>query len=92
MLIFWIVMLHNGLALAGGYTLSYLFKNRDDIHRAVAIETGIQNSGLALVLIFTFFNGNGFMALVAAWWGVWHLISGFTFAFFFNRKLVQHPS
>lgn len=92
MLIFWIVMAHNGLALAGGYSLSYLVKNREDIHRAVAIETGIQNSGLALVLIFTFFNGNGFMALVAAWWGVWHLISGFTFAYFFNRKLIQHPA
>lgn len=89
MLIFWLVMLHNGLALGGGYALSYLFKNRNDIHRTVAIETGIQNSGLALVLIFTFFNGNGYMALVAAWWGVWHLISGFTVAYIFQRKSIH---
>lgn len=88
MLIFWLVMLHNGLALAGGYTLSYLLKNRNDMHRTVAIETGIQNSGLALVLIFTFFNGNGYMALIAAWWGVWHLISGFTMAYIFQRKSI----
>jgi len=92
MLIFWIVMLHNGLALAGGYSLSYLVKNQEDTHRAVSIETGIQNSGLALVLIFTFFNGNGFMALVAAWWGVWHLISGFTIAYFYNRTIGQQPA
>jgi bile acid:Na+ symporter, BASS family len=92
MLIFWLVMLHNGLALAGGFSLSYLIRNQKDTHRAVSIETGIQNSGLALVLIFTFFNGNGFMALVAAWWGVWHLISGFTVAYFYSRNMVQHPS
>jgi len=92
MLIFWLVMLHNGLALTGGYFLSYLFKNREDIHRTVAIETGIQNSGLALVLIFTFFNGNGYMALIAAWWGVWHLVSGFTLAWFFQRKSIPQLS
>lgn len=91
-MVFWLVLLHNGLALAGGYSLSMLFKNNDDIHRTVAIETGIQNSGLALVLIFTFFNGNGSMALVAAWWGVWHLISGFTFAYFMQRKPIVQPT
>jgi bile acid:Na+ symporter, BASS family len=44
--------------------------------RAVAIEVGIQNSALALVLIFGFFDGLGGMALVAAWWGIWHIIAG----------------
>ena len=92
LLVFWIVMLHNGLAIAGGYTLSYLVKNREDIHRTVAIETGIQNSGLALVLIFTFFGGNGYMALIAAWWGVWHLVSGFALAWAFQRNTVQLPT
>jgi bile acid:Na+ symporter, BASS family len=92
LVVFWLVMLHNGLALTGGYGLSYLFKNRTDFHRSIAIETGIQNSGLALVLIFTFFNGSGYMALIAAWWGVWHLISGFTFAWFFQRKALVQPA
>jgi BASS family bile acid:Na+ symporter len=92
LLVFWIVLIHNGLALAGGYWLSLLFKNREEVHRTVAIETGIQNSGLALVLIFTFFNGNGFMALIAAWWGVWHLVSGFVFAYSFQRKPVEQSA
>ncbi|MBX2968386.1 MAG: bile acid:sodium symporter family protein [Cyclobacteriaceae bacterium] len=92
LLVFWLVVFHNGLALSGGYGLSWLLKNDNKVHRAVAIETGIQNSGLALVLIFTFFNGNGYMALIAAWWGVWHLVSGFIFAYMFQRKSIQQPA
>jgi bile acid:Na+ symporter, BASS family len=92
LIVFWLVMIHNGLALLGGYSLSYVMRNRKDVHRSVAIETGIQNSGLALVLIFTFFNGNGYMALIAAWWGVWHLVSGFVFAYAFQRIPVQQPA
>lgn len=92
LMVFWLVVIHNGLALLGGYGLSWLLKNDNKVHRAVAIETGIQNSGLALVLIFTFFNGNGYMALMAAWWGVWHLVSGFIFAYMFQRKSIQQPA
>lgn len=78
--VFWIVLLHNGSALLLSYFFSASLKNDEATNRTIAIETGIQNSGLGLILIFTFFNGNPEMALVAAWWGVWHLISGFTFA------------
>ncbi|MEO5977686.1 MAG: bile acid:sodium symporter family protein [Chryseolinea sp.] len=84
--VFWIVILHNGLGLVGAYFLSTLLKNKEDVSRSVAIETGIQNSGLGLILIFTFFGGNGSMALVAAWWGIWHLISGFGFAWLIRKK------
>ena len=42
------------------------------------MEVGIQNSALALVIVFTFFDGLGGMAVIAAWWGVWHLIAGLT--------------
>lgn len=88
--IFWIVVLHNGLGLIGAYYFSAALKNSEAVNRTVAIETAIQNSGLGLVLIFTFFDGNGSMALVAAWWGVWHLVSGFLFSYFIQRKpLVQ---
>lgn len=88
--IFWIVVLHNGLGLISAYYFSAALKNSEAVNRTVAIETAIQNSGLGLVLIFTFFDGNGSMALVAAWWGVWHLISGFLFSYFIQRKsLVQ---
>jgi BASS family bile acid:Na+ symporter len=54
----------------------------------VAIETAIQNSGLGLVLIFTFFEGNADMALVAAWWAIWHLISGFSFAYLIQKRVL----
>lgn len=86
MTVFWVVLLHNALGLLGGYFFSKLLRNREDVNRAVAIETGIQNSGLALALIFSFFDGNGYMALIAAWWGVWHLVSGFSFAMFFKGR------
>jgi bile acid:Na+ symporter, BASS family len=78
--VFWIVLLHNGLALVAAYYFSKSLKNEEGVNRTVAIETGIQNSGLALILIFNFFDGNTAMAVVAAWWGVWHLVSGFAFA------------
>ncbi len=86
--VFWLVLLHNGLALLIAYYISKLLKNTESVNRSIAIETAIQNSGLGLVLIFTFFNGNGAMALVAAWWGIWHLVSGFTFAYFIQRKSI----
>lgn len=86
--VFWIVMLHNGLGLISAYYLSKAVKNSEAVNRSVAIETGIQNSGLGLILIFTFFDGNGSMALVAAWWGIWHLVSGFLFSFIVRRKVL----
>lgn len=78
--VFWIVLIHNGTALLAAYYFSAWLKNNEANNRTIAIETGIQNSGLGLILIFTFFDGHAEMALVAAWWGVWHLISGFAFA------------
>lgn len=88
--VFWIVLLHNGLALFGTYYFSVSLKNSEATHRTVAIETAIQNSGLGLILIFTFFDGNASMALVAAWWGVWHLVSGFAFSWYMrSRSLVS---
>jgi bile acid:Na+ symporter, BASS family len=87
--VFWIVLLHNGSGLIGAYYFSAALKNDEAVNRTVAIETGIQNSGLGLILIFNFFGGNTAMAVVAAWWGVWHLISGFAFAAFARTRLIQ---
>ena len=53
---------------------------------AVTIETGIQNSGLGLVLIFAFFGGLGGMAIVAAFWGIWHVVTGFIVSSLFARQ------
>jgi BASS family bile acid:Na+ symporter len=54
--------------------------------RAITIETGIQNSGLGLVLIFAFFGGLGGMAVAAAFWGIWHAISGLALAAVWSRR------
>jgi len=85
-LIFFLVLLHNGLALALGYFWAKGVKCPEGDARAIAIETGIQNSGLALLLIFNYFGGLGGMALIAAWWGIWHLISAFALAMLWRRK------
>ncbi len=81
-----LVLLHNALALAGGYGVARLAGLTEPDRRAVMIETGIQNSGLGLVLIFGFFNGLGGMAVVAGFWGVWHAISGIVLAGLLARR------
>ncbi len=73
-----IVMLLNAQTLFTGYFVGTVFKVHRADRRTLAIETGIQNSGLALVLIFNpkLFDANGGMAFMAAWWGIWQMISG----------------
>lgn len=85
-LVFLLVLLHNGLAIGGGYWWASIWKLPKKDRRAISIETGIQNSGLGLILIFNFFDGLGGMALVAAWWGIWHLIAGGTIAAIWNKR------
>lgn len=77
-LIFLIVFLHNLVALSTGFSVAKIFKLSGQDTRTITIETGIQNSGLALVLIFNpkLFNGIGGMAFIAALWGIWHIVSG----------------
>ncbi|NRB03317.1 MAG: bile acid:sodium symporter [Rhodobacteraceae bacterium] len=81
-----LVILHNALALGGGFTTATIAGLTPFDRRAVTIETGIQNSGLGLVLIFGFFGGLGGMAVVAAFWGIWHAISGLGLAAILARK------
>ena len=81
-----VVFLQNLIAILSGYFSARAFKLPEADRRAIAIEVGIQNSGLGLVLIFNFFDGLGGMAIVAAWWGVWHLISGLSLAAFWSRR------
>ncbi len=75
-----IVAVHNATALGLGFGAARLVGLPARDARAVSIEVGIQNSGLGLTLIFTFFAGLGGMALVTAWWGVWHIVAGLTLA------------
>ena len=79
-LVFLLVFTHNSLALLTGYGWSIVNGLAKSDARAIALETGIQNSGLGLIIIFNFFDGLGGMAMIAAWWGIWHLLSAFTLA------------
>lgn len=77
---FWLVVAHNLLALSLGALIGYLLRLPVADRRAVTLEVGIQNSGLGLVILFTFMPGAGGMMLITAFWGVWHLVSGLTLA------------
>ena len=92
-LVFIFVLLQNGLAMATGYFFGKINHLSVTDQRTLAIETGIHNSGLALALIFNpkIFPPElelGGMAIIAAWWGIWHIISGLTLAFFWSKKPV----
>jgi BASS family bile acid:Na+ symporter len=83
------VFVHNALALSLGFGAGRLLGLESRDVRAVTIEVGIQNSALGLVLIFNFFDGLGGMAIVAAWWGIWHIIAGLTVALVWSRRPVS---
>ena len=92
--VFFIVMLHNAVALATGYFGGRMAGlPRNDV-KSMTIETGIQNSGLGLALLFNhaifppeIWHGHyGGMLFVTAWWGIWHIISGLSVAYYFRRK------
>lgn len=85
-LVFILVLVHNLVALLSGYLTAGGFKLKAELKRTVTIETGIQNSGLGLIIVFNFFDGNGGMALIAAWWGVWHIVAGLLLSLFLRRK------
>ncbi len=92
--IFLIVLVHNALALASGYYMARIFKRPVVDRRTISIETGIQNSGLALVLIFNpkIFPPDlelGGMAIIAAWWGIWHIVAGLTLAGIWNKPHIN---
>ena len=89
-----IVLIHNGMALATGYFGARLAKLPIRDCRSLTVETGIQNSGLGLILLFNphifppeIWHGHyGGMLIITAWWGIWHIISGLTVSYLFRRK------
>ena len=91
--IFLIVLVHNLLALGIGFGTGTLLRVPYKDRRTLTIETGIQNSGLGLVLLFNplIFNpeiwaNNGGMVVITAWWGVWHIISGLSLAWLWRVR------
>lgn len=91
--IFLIVLVHNLLALGIGFGMGSACRTPYKDRRTITIETGIQNSGLGLVLLFNpaIFNpeiwaNNGGMVVITAWWGVWHIISGLALAYLWRAR------
>jgi len=78
-----IVVLHNALAFGTGAAAGWLLSGVSGTRRALTFEIGIQNSGLALVILLSQLRGLGGAAAIAAVWGVWHLIAGGGIAVFF---------
>lgn len=83
--VFLLVLTHNAMALVSGYYWAKAWKLSVQNCRTIALETGIQNSGLGLIIIFSFFDGNGAMSFVAAWWGIWHIVSGGLLSYTWRR-------
>jgi len=71
-----LVVIHNGLAFATGAAAGMILSPETATRRALTFELGIQNSGLALVILLSQLKGLGGAAAVAAVWGVWDLIAG----------------
>ena len=86
LIIFIVVILHNLLGYFFGYLIGVLFKMDLPRKKAVAIEIGMQNSGLATTLAGSAFPNLTMATVPGAIFSVWHNISGAILAGWFNRK------
>lgn len=82
------VIMHNGLGLLLGYGVGVLMRVPEDARRTMAIEVGMQNSGLAGGLAKQYFTPEA--ALPAAVFSVWHNLSGAMIAAYWRRKKVEN--
>ncbi len=90
--VIYLVLIHNVMAILLGYYFAKALGNSEADCKAISLETGIQNSGLGLVIIFTFFGGNGPMSLIAGWWGIWDIFTGLLIAnIFANQHKILAP-
>lgn len=83
--IFTIVLIHNAIALGLGFSVSKLTSRNVRDTKAITIEVGMQNSSLAIAIVFMQFNAEPGMALICAFWGTWHIVSGVIIAFLFRQ-------
>jgi BASS family bile acid:Na+ symporter len=84
--VLFLVIFHNIFAFILGFYTAKSFGLKQQDCKTISMETGIQNGGLGLLLIFGFFDGLGGMALLAAFWGIWDVFSGMALATFWGRK------
>lgn len=81
-----IVVAHNGTGLLLGSGFARLCGLGERERRAVTIEAGMQNSGLALAIIALQFEAAPGMVLIASMWGIWHIVSGLAMAQLWRMK------
>jgi BASS family bile acid:Na+ symporter len=81
------VVLHNGIGLALGYAAGRAGGLDESGRRAVSVEVGMQNSGLAAALATAHFTP--LAALPAALFSVWHNLSGAFVASVWARRPVE---
>ena len=86
MMIIVVVMLHNIFGLGIGYLIGRLLRLGEPKIRAISIEVGMQNSGLASALATLHFAAYPMATIPGAIFSVWHNISGAIIAWFFRRK------
>jgi BASS family bile acid:Na+ symporter len=79
-----VVVIHNAVAFLTGAAAGRVLSRRTATRRALTFELGIQNAGLALVILIGQLKGLGGAAAIAAVWGVWDLIAGGSIAVFFR--------
>lgn len=85
-LVFVIVVAHNLAGLALGYGLGRVAGVSPSGRRAISIEVGMQNSGLAVALATVHFGG--LAALPGAIFSIWHNVSGPALATYWSRNPV----
>ncbi|MRI31886.1 bile acid:sodium symporter [Endozoicomonas sp. OPT23] len=78
------VICHNLVGLTLGYQAARLLGHDKKTCKTIAIEVGVQNSGLAVVLAHKFFLS--ITALPAIFFSIWHNISGIILAIYWRRK------
>ena len=81
-----LVVLHNASGLLLGWVTSIAMRVSERDRRAIMIEGGMQNSGLALGIIAVQFNSDLGMVTLASLWGIWHIVSGMGLALYWRRK------
>jgi len=91
-LVVFLVIFHNIMAFVIGYYTAKSFGLDKRDMKTISMETGIQNGGLGLLLIFGFFEGLGGMALLAAFWGIWDVFSGMALATYWGYKAKKQTS
>ncbi len=82
------VMLHNLIGLGAGYGIARLCKQTEVVSRTIAIEVGMQNSGLGVAIALQFFGA--ISALPAALFSIWHNLSASLLAAYWRRRTEEN--